>query len=216
MKKTLYLLAAVLLLAACEKQIDIDIDDTEPQVVVKAANEAGTPLTVDLTYSRPAFGSYYILYSEDYFQKISDATVSMTIDGGAAMTATANGGTYTFAHIPQPGEQLTLDIAIPGKEAVTATATVPLRPNISDLDTSFSYNDYDHYSPTRITVSFTLNDRASSDDYYSLRMCEIDTFIYIHRDDNGTVTSRDTSVNKYYLFFDCTDYLLVDNTDIDL
>lgn len=216
MRKITSLLAAVLLLTACEKQIDIDIDDTESQVVVKATNEVDNPMSVDLTYSRPAFGSYYIRYSEDYFQKITDATVSMSINGGAEISATRNGGTYTFAHIPQPGEELSLSINIPGKDEVTATATVPQRPVISNLDTSYADNDYDYYPQMQLSISFTLDDQASTDDFYSIRLCEVDTFINIHRDNYGNTISTDTSVNNYYLYFNCTDYLLVSNTNIDL
>lgn len=216
MKNIIRLLAAVLLLSACEKQIDIDIEDTESLVVVKASNEAGSPLTVDLTYSRPAFGSFYIYYNEDYFTKITNATVSLTVDGGATMTAARDGGIYTFSHIPQPGEELKLSIAVPGRDEVSATATVPLRPDISNVDTSYSASGYDYYSPMQVNVSFTLNDPSATDDYYAIRLREIDTVIYIERDDDGNITSRDSSIEEYYRFFECTDYLLVNNNGIDI
>ena len=216
MKKIFPLLAIVLLITACEKQIDIDIEDTESMVVVKAANEADSPLTVDLTYSRPAFGSFYVRYDEDFFQKITNATVSLSVDGGAALAASRNDGTYTFSHKPQPGEKLELTIAVPGKDNITSTATVPQCPMISNLDTSYSNQGYDYYYTTQVNVNFTLNDPAATDDYYAIRIREIDTIINIERDNNDNIILQDTIIESYYRFFECTDYLLVNNNEIDI
>lgn len=207
---------AAIMLVACEKQIDIDVEDMESQVVVKAQNEVGTPLSMSLTYSRPAYGSYYIRYGEDYFTKITNATVTLSVNGAATETATSNDGTYSFAHIPQPGEVLELSIAVPGRDKVTATAMVPTQPNISNIDTSYSYNgDYSYYYLQQ-NISFTLSDPSAHDDYYSVRLREVDTVVYIHRDDDGNTTGTDTTYEEYYRFFECTDYLLVSNVGVDL
>lgn len=216
MKKIFVILASVLLLAACEKQIDIDVDDMESQVVVKAASEAGEPVSVDLTYSRPAFGSFYVHYNEDYFTAITDATVTLTINGTTSETATRNGGTYTFTHTPQPGEELSLEISIPGHDLVKASAIVPQIPDISNVDTSYSSQIYDYYSLLSTNINFTLNDAAATDDYYTIRLRETDTVIYISSDDAGNITSQDTTIENYYRFFECTDYLLVNNNGIDI
>ena len=216
MKKIPIILLSAALFAACEKQIDIDIEDQEPKVVVMAQNEADNPLSVKLTYSRPTFSTFYVYNGEDYFKKITNATVTLTVNGGASEQATHNDGTYTFAHIPQAGEELSLSINVPGEEPVTATATVPQRPNISNFDTSFANQGYDYYTILQASVSFTLNDPAATEDFYSVRLRETDTVIYISRDDNGNIISQDTAVDSYYRFFECTDYLLVNNTSIDI
>ena len=100
MKKTIIILMAACMLTACEKQIDIDIENQESQVVVQGRNEVGNPLSVDLTYSRPLFGNYYVYYGDDYFPRVTNATVTLSVDGGTTETATQNNGTYTFSHIP--------------------------------------------------------------------------------------------------------------------
>lgn len=210
----LFITAAMM--AACEKQIDIDVDDLEPQVVVKAQTEVGTPLSVGLTYSRPVYGNFYVYYGEDYFQKVTDATVILTVDGTTAETATASDGTYTFAHIPQPGEVLSIGISVPGRDEVTATDTVPLRPSITDIDTSSAVGDGYFDVMQNMNIDFTLNDDASTNNYYSIRLREVDTIITTYRDDNGNIVSQDTSMDEFYCWFECTDYLLVSNTDIDI
>lgn len=216
MKKTTILLLAAVVLAACEKQIDIDIEDMDPQVVVKGQNEVGGPLLIDLTYSRPVYGNYYVYYGDDYFPKVTDATVTLTIDGATTETATRNGGTYTFLHVPQPGEVLSLSINVPGRDEVKATDTVPLRPDITDIDTSgISGNNYFDVMQN-LNIDFLLNDDASTKNYYSLRLREVDTIISTYRDEAGNIVSQDTSVNDFYCWFECTDYLLVNNTSLDI
>ena len=210
------LFAAAVLLAACEKQIDIDVDDLEPQVVVKAQTEVGTPLSVGLTYSRPVYGNFYVYYGDDYFRKVTDATVTLTVDGTATETTTHNSGTYTFAHIPQPGEVLKLNISVPGHDEVSATDTVPLRPNISDIDTSSTIGDGYFDVMQNINIDFSLNDDASVDNYYSIRLREVDTIITTYSDNNGNIVSQDASMDEFYCWFECTDYLLVSNTNIDV
>ncbi len=216
MKKTAILLIAAAMLAACEKQIDIDIEDQESKVVVNAQGAEGSPLSVDLTYSRPVYGVFYVRYDEDYFQKVTNATVSLTVDGGAAETATRNGGTYSFSHIPQPGEELALSISVPGHDEITATTTVPQQPSVTDIDTSYDNHNYDYYTTLQMNINFTLNDQASTDDYYSIRLRREDTVIYIERDNMGNIVVQDTDISQYYQFFNCTDYLLVNNTSIDI
>lgn len=218
MKKILSILAAALLLTACEKQIDIDIENSESMVVVKALNEAGNPLVVDLTYSRPTFGSFYVRYGEDYFPKVTDATVTLSIDGGAVDTATRNGGTYTFAHIPQTGEELKLTVSVPGHDEVTASATVPAMPTVSAIDTSNIGNgyNYDYYNPIlNTTIHFTITDPMETADFYSVRLREVASTIITQYDSDRNIISRDTSVDDNYMWFSCTDYLLVNSTDID-
>ncbi len=220
MKKIIPILSAVVLLAACEKQIDIDIENQESKVVVMAKGMEGSPLAVDLTYSRPIFGSFYIRYDEDYFTKITNATVKLTVGGGATETATLNGGSYTFAHIPQPGEELKLTISVPGRDEVSATTTVPPMPVVSDIDTSYDsesngYYDYDFYRPLYSSVHFTITDPAASADFYAVRLHQVANTVVTQYDSTGNIISQDTSVDDNYMWFSCTDYLLVNNTGLE-
>lgn len=215
MRKTLLLIATLLLLAACEKQIDIDIEYTEPQVVVMSQNNAGDPVSLTLTYSRPVYGTYYIRNGEDYFQQITDATATLSVNGASAITATRTGNTYTFAYTPQPDDQLNLSIAVPGHEAVTATATVPHTPSLTNVNfrregTSMRYETYFDSS----TVSFTLTDNNATTDYYSIRLRCIDTAVLVKRNYYDSILGYDTVYHDRYLNFECVDYLIVHNSDL--
>lgn len=215
MKKTLILIATMLLLAACEKQIDIDIEYTEPQVVVMSQNNAGNPVSLTLSYSRPVFGTYYIRNGEDYFQQITDATATLSVNGASSITATRTGNTYSFAYTPQPNDQLNLSIAVPGHKAVTATATVPHTPSLTNVNfrregTSMRYESYFDSS----TVSFTLTDNNATTDYYSIRLRCIDTAVLVKRNYYDSILGYDTVYHDRYLNFECVDYLIVHTSDL--
>ena len=208
----------------CEKQIDIDIENLESQVVVQSQGEAGVPLAVSLTYSRPTFGSFYVYNGEDYFQSITDATVTLSVNGGTPETATRdhgtqaprlqNCGTYTFSHIPQPGEELELAISVPGKDEVKASATVPLLAQVGDITVSTvtELPDIDGNADVNISVFVPLTDRASSDDYYSIIMTRYDTTIYTYYDEADAVSFYDTVIYERD-WFECQDQLLVNDMD---
>ena len=215
MKRIPILIATVLLLAACEKQIELDIEYTEPQVVVMSQNDADNPVSLTLTYSRPVFGTYYVRNGEDYFQQITNATVTLSVNGGNTLTATRTGNLYSFPYTPMAGDNLSLQISVPGKDKVTATATVPHTPTVSNVtfthpDTSMFYSNYYDNS----TVSLTLTDNASSTDYYSLRVRCIDTCYAIIRNYYDSITGYDTVYNDRYLDFECVDNLLIQNSDL--
>ena len=203
----------VLLLTACEKQIDIDIDAQQPEVVVRALGEADAPLSVRLTYSRPVFGTFYVRHGESYFKEIDDATVSLSVDGALQSIATADSGYYTFAYLPQAGDHLELNIAVPGHKPVTAEADVPQKPSVNGITIT---SEQDQIRDVRNnTIAFTLADQAASTDYYSVRLRCHETSVYIVYDADSNIVSNDTAENTYYCGFTCSDYTVISNTGID-
>ena len=209
-------MAAALLLTACEKQVDIDIDALEPEVVVKAMGEADSPLQVRLTYSRPTFGTFYVRDGESYFKEIDNANVGLTVNGVAVGNAVGDSGNYTFAYVPQAGDRLVLSVDVPGHETVSAETEVPQLPHAGNV--SVSGGEGDGYAYNKM-VHFTLTDRAATDDYYSVRLRVHEVYYYTEYDGSGAVVSRDTSDNDYYATFSCTDYTVISNSgigDIDI
>jgi len=201
------------MMAACEKVIPIDVDDLEPMVVVQGLNSSDAPVELSLCYSRPVYGRFYVLDGDDYFTKITDATVTLAVDNAAPITATQDSGRYIFSHIPQPGEHLELSVAIPGRETVTATADVPAKPSVRNIDAYYEQPDeYSYFYD--VSLSFDLTDKAATSDYYSIRIWQVDTMIYSIYDDYGNITGYDTNVSFYYRYFNCTDYLINNNSDI--
>ena len=217
MKTNIYIvgcIAVAVLMSACEKRIDIDIDDQQQKVVVKSTNLVGEDVAVAITLSRPIYGTFYVREGEDYFTKVTNATATLNV-GGGWISATRSGNIYSFDHHAQPGEELTLKIVVPGHDAATTTATVPYFPEVSNVeltvdDTPTNYNGlYDGI------FSFSMTDNVNTADFYSVRLHNFDTVIYTYIDTAGAVMAIDTSINDYYARFKCVDYLLVSNTDID-
>ena len=218
MKKTLYILSsvAVLALAACEKQIDIDIEDQQQMIVANAQGVAGEPLELSLTYSRPMFGSFYVAFDESYFPAISDATVSLRVNGGGTITASHIGGNYSFPHTPQPGEELELTIAVPGREPLVTTTSVPQEPLVDEIRVGEreSSPDIDNNTSVDYTVTIPLTDRGGTTDYYSIKMYIHDTAFYTYYDNNGAAYAHDTMADNRD-WFECQDQLIVSGINID-
>ena len=74
-----------------------------------------------------------------------------------------------------------------------------------------SYGVFLQYS-----ISFNLNDRPATEDFYSIRLRKTDTIITLHRDEEGNVLSSDTNIRKDYNWFTCSDYLIVDGTGLNV
>ena len=213
MKRIPLLIATVLLLAACEKQIELDIEYTEPQVVVMSQNDADNPVSLTLTYSRPVFGTYYVRNGEDYFQQITNATVTLSVNGGNTLTATRNDGTYTFAHTPHSGEQLSLTVNVPGKGNFTATTTVPQAPLVGNITHTIRSNSNES-EDMDVSLFIPFTDRGGTTDYYSIIMHQFDTVCYTYYDNDGAVIDQDT-LTFADGWFECQDQLIVDDMDYE-
>lgn len=213
MKKILVIMAAFVLLASCEKQVDIDVDAQQPKVVVYAAGEADSTMHLRLTYSRPVFGTFYVADGESYFEEIDNATVTLAVNGGI-YNATNTGGDYTLGYAPHSGDRLSLTVKVPGKKDVTAEAIVPQAPVVTDM--SFSYDGQAGYNtPGNSVLRFKLVDSQASEDYYAVSVLRTDTVHYTWYDDNGNVEGRDTSISQYNVYFECVDYMVIHNAGVD-
>lgn len=195
MKKTLSLFAAALLLGACTKDLDIDFDDMEPQVVVMSCVEPDTTLSLRLNYSR-------FFLSSQPFAAIDNAAVSLSVNGGSALAPTsAAGGNYAFALRPQPGDRFDLQVDVPGKGTVAASTTVPAAPQVDNISASLTETD----GHDRIySLRFTLHDPDGEDNFYLIRCLARRYFVY-----SGTVEFEDD-----YRPFTCNDYMLTEGMDM--
>jgi hypothetical protein len=81
MKRTVPLAAALLLLAACEKEITVDLPETEPKLVVEGTIEADTIPVVLLSRTQSYFAPTSVASIAGAF--VSDAVV--TIDDGSSV-----------------------------------------------------------------------------------------------------------------------------------
>ena len=172
---------------ACTKEIEVDLEQQEPRVVVMSCVEPDADVALKLSYSR-------FFLSTEPFQTIDDARVTLTVNGGTEMEATCLGeGQYNIGYRPQAGDRLSLAVGVPGQRNVTATTIVPPPPVVANVSEDKNNSEF--------KVRFTLVDPAEEDNYYMVRVV-------------SEYHSNSGSTNRYYCDFHCQDYLLVDNTDL--
>lgn len=208
------------LLCGCEKQIDIDTEALEAEVVVNARGEVGEPLSARLTYSRPVFSTFYVPDGESYFKEVDDATVSLNVNGATYM-ATHSGGYYNFGYVPQEGDVAEISIVVSGHGVVKGNATVPQGPVLEDVELDYGQDNPRHLIyHNDVRVRFALADHANVADYYTVRLRYRDTVCFEqHLVDSlyqitDSVTARDAVVDDRYITFRCTDYAVVTNNGI--
>jgi len=116
------LLAAVLFLfSSCEKVINIDLNNSDPRLVVEAniTSQAG-PFTVKLTRS----GNFY---DSNIFPPVTDATVTLSDNAGSSevLHQTTDGIYQSSTITGVPGRTYNMEITNNGKQ-YTASSTMPL------------------------------------------------------------------------------------------
>lgn len=167
MKRSLiFLIAAIGMLAACEKPVYFDIEDTEPKVVVNSVISADSSMVARVTLSR-------FFLDNTNFKVVNDATLALTINGTPAGPATFGNDRYTIACSPQPGDTVHLDVSVPGKAPVSAGTRIPYKPQLSGLKL-LSERDVDYYD-RELTFSVVLQDRPSESVGYLLSANMVDT-----------------------------------------
>lgn len=223
MKKYIYLLAAMCCLAACEKPIEFEIEETEPLVVVNSVMQADSGFTARVTLSR-------FFLDETKFKVVNDATLALTINGTPAGPATFGNGRYTIACSPQPGDTVHLDVSVPGKAPVSAGTRIPYKPQLSGLKL-LSERDLDCYD-RELTFSVVLQDRPSESVGYLLSANMVDTidfdtivepridYIYNGREYVPDTLGWDTilphqEVRNYTLYLESDDPLLSSGVGLD-
>lgn len=208
-KPILYLLIAFGLLTSCEKMIDLDIEDLQPQLVVNALGATGEPLSVVLTESRPVFG---IHNSDEDFPRVTDATVTLTVNGSLPLSASRDSNCYTLPYIPQAGDSLALRVERPGHTPATASAIIPNAPTVGPIEQPTTTTNDGYYNEV-LTFSIPLSDPGAGTDYYYITLHRTDTIICTYLDSDNTVTAIDTTYNTSNMF-ECRDQLVVTEVDV--
>jgi hypothetical protein len=177
MKKIISIISAVILLASCQKVINVDIKNAIPQIVIEA-NMANDSSAAIVNISRT------INFSQsNKFEGVSNAMVSITDDAGVVtnLSATANG---IYKSIPTkfaPEKTYHLKVIIDNKtyESISTMPSVVKLDTILSLPNTFgkgvilvpSYLDpkgVKNYYRFLITLNDTLrNDLFISDDQFN-------------------------------------------------
>lgn len=129
--KILSLIAGILLLASCEKEIEFKGDVVAPMIVVNSFISPDSLITAHLSKSK------FFLSNKYGFDLVNNAEVSIYInqDFKEKLNFTEN-GMYKGTIRPTAGDTVRLLVQVPGKETVESTAIVQLPSTILSVDTT--------------------------------------------------------------------------------
>lgn len=157
MKKLIVSFAALVLFTACEKEIPLKQEESQPRIVVNSIFSAEDTIWVNLSESRD------VLY-DNVLPNIENATAKLLDANGAeigSFTHTTNGNYYCTDPMPVAGTTYGLRAEAAGFNTVTASAETPSIISLSSIDTVSVTGDQLEFN-----ISFT--DDASQDNYYGL------------------------------------------------
>lgn len=115
------LIASVLLMISCEKEIQMRIEDSPKTLVVNTLAEAGKSWDVEVSTSKPILGT------ED-ISLVNDATVLVTAHGQTYTLTNQGSGRYSIAGgVIEEGAEYSLSVTHPDYPPVSAVCTIPLK-----------------------------------------------------------------------------------------
>jgi len=181
MKQSIPIIALILLLSSCTKQIEFDGEETDPMPVMVSYVEADSAFSVKMSLSR------FFLSGGD-FKYVNDASLRAEVNGVASgMTFRRVGeGYYLSDGALHAGDTMTLHVSVPGHGDVTAGCRMPEVPVVTDIKATPKYSidseyweEYDYryppYTYTDVDFSFVLHEPAGRDNYYMIRAFAVDS-----------------------------------------
>lgn len=210
-KKTRYILLVALLAvlhSACEKNIDIDIDEIETMIVLNGILTEGEHVNLYLSRTRHILDNMQIT-------TLQNATVVITGEDGIADTLSyGSDQLYRTSRMTiEPGKEYTVSASATGYNAITATSMIPEPVPMVRLDTSSSV---DEWGEQMFDFTVVFDDPAEVPNYYMLtvrsyyEIARID-FNYI-RDTLYVDPEKDTVVIGYRR--DSVEYIDVFNESV--
>lgn len=158
---TIMLIAACILLVACQKEIKIDLNETQPKAVITAnyiANDSVVLVQVSMT------SSYFDGYADNF---VNNATVTISENGGpeTIIPFTENGNYKLFNYAPTFGANYTLKVIHDG---VDYQATQFLNAPISLLPSTSEYVEASIFSPEGYVVKYSFQDPSTMGNAYKI------------------------------------------------
>lgn len=180
MKKifTYTVLMMAVLLTSCEKNINLDLNKSNPQYVIEAKLYHGEqPFVVNIKKTTDYYG-------KEQQQKVDNAIVYLyEVGGDSAMIPLQGSGYYAAQVNTTIGKTYKLKVVIDGKE-YTSEARMPAPVNMDSLQVDKSVNGNE--DEFRLTVE--LSDMGNVPNYYSVILTVNDTVL--------------STANNLYLFDD--------------
>ncbi len=160
-----YILAGLLLslmLGSCEKNVEIDIEEIDPMIVMNGLLQADS--TVDIFLSR----TRHILDNKE-LSSLPDATVSITdTEGNSTILQYGSNRLYSSgAFRIIPGKSYTVSASAPGYNPVEATCRIPEIIPVKSIDTTSLVNEW---GEKKIAFEIAFDDPEGETNYYMLSL----------------------------------------------
>lgn len=187
MKKShILLLAAGLLLAACEKTIDID-EPASRELVLNGVPSAGQRAFVYFAQTR------FFLDSSNN-QYVAPASMVLTVNGSARIPDSVSRCRYFFPDTLCEGDTLSIDIATADGRTLHARTYVPFYPDVNNVTASYFASTSFNFH----VVDLRLDDRASVNEYYHVAVTRRDSGMR-YNDWADSLELVDTITATYFL-----------------
>lgn len=163
-KTAIPVLAALILwlTGGCEKNIDIDIDEIDPMIVLNATIAPDSVIEVTLSRTR------HILDNAE-LSMLTTGTVEISDDRGHSATLVKGEDSRyrTTAFLPEEGATYTVKASAEGYYDVESSCTIPASIAIDRIDTTAVYSDY---GGKQYNFEIHFTDPAGEKNYYALSM----------------------------------------------
>jgi hypothetical protein len=159
-----YIIALALLLSgiSCEKNIDIDIDEITPMIVLNGLIESDSSVSISLSRTR------HILDNKEV-STLKNGTVELfDTHGNSANLVWNSQGRYETDNFQiAPGEEYRITAKAEGYYDVEATCVIPEKIEIKRLDT---LSVYDEWNEEALSLGIVFEDDPNEDNYYQLSL----------------------------------------------
>lgn len=160
--KLLIALSLILVAGACQKVIDVDLNDADPKIVIEA-NFNGTDSTVIVKVS------YTSSFFDEFNQNIVNNAVVTITDGNGISTGipSSGNGMYELSnYIPTQGMTYTINVTHDG---TTYSATSKLNAPLTLLEPTTEFYEQGFFGEEGgYLVFFTFNDPVGLGNYYNV------------------------------------------------
>lgn len=161
MKKYILFSLLIIVVASCQKEIDIDLNDANPKMVIEA-NYIATDSIVQVRITKTS--SYFDAYSSNL---INGATVTIRENGGSIVVIPAiSDGVYRLTnYAPNYGATYTIEVSY---EGISYTASSKLMPVMQLLPSTLQYQEESIFSDEGYWVIYRFQDFPGLGNCYKL------------------------------------------------
>lgn len=159
-KYTILLILVVLILGACEKNVDIDIEVIDPMIVMNGVLQVDSTVVIYLSRTR------HILDNSE-INVLTNATVHITdSEGNSEQLVYGTGQLYrTDQMFIESGKEYTITASAPGYNDAEGTCIIPETVPVVKFDTSTIVNEW---GEKMIAFEVVFDDPAGVENFYML------------------------------------------------